>query len=53
MVLGQFQGREEDKVVKKKKREVVHGAKNNPDKIYHRAPKNPKLREIKKILKKS
>lgn len=35
-----------------KKHEVVHGAKGNPDKIYHRPPKNKKLREIKKIIKK-
>jgi hypothetical protein len=35
-----------------KKEEVVHGAKNNPDKIYKRRSKNKPLKEIKKILKK-
>jgi len=36
-----------------KKLEVVHGAKNNPDKVYKRRAKNKPLREIKKIIKNS
>jgi len=36
-----------------RKEEVVHGAKNNPEKIYKRRAKNQPLREIKKIIKKS
>jgi len=36
-----------------KKLEVVHGAKGDKEKTYHRRAKNKPLREIKKIIKKS
>ena len=36
-----------------KKEEVVHGAKNNPNKVYKRRAKNETLRKIKKAIKDS